>query len=389
MAANNLALFEDLVRNNTPNYLTGPEDLINDAQEHQDYWIGMEAKSNRLYDSIQGGASIEDRVFLNVAKRMMYYHPDDSTVTYKRNDVTQSIVQNWAFIFTHVAWSKHEVRNAFSRANSGKGKRGLLIKDFIRAKYMEMWTDFNDQLEDGAFVKPDPTTMAGIKAKQPVSLPYFVNEFTDTLFPGFDNVLGIDPRVEQNWRNYKGTYAKLPSAQWDLYQSMSQAMRKTMFKKMPHRGEHSTLQTKAQDIIIATDSDGLDDQELAVQINQDITRRPGGGSEDPYAGDLQFRGVPIHWFPSLDGQEIYATGTAGAASYASNTANSNAGPRYMGLNAKTIRMVWHDEAYMEQMDVQTDASQPWTRALPFDSQANRICRSRRHNWIISPSATLT
>ncbi len=384
----NMAIFEDLVRNNTPHYLTGPDQLINDAQRFQNYWIGMEAASNRLHDSIQGGTSIEDRVFLNAERRMQYYHPDDSTMTYKRNDVTESISQNWGFFITYVAWSKHEVRNAFKRSK-GTAKGGLLIKDFINAKYMEMWTDVNDELEEGAFMQPDPTTMTGTKASVPVSLPYFVNEFESTLFPGFENVLGVDPRVEQNWRNQKASYAQLPTENWDLYRAMSQVMRKSMFKKMPHRGEHSTLQTTAQDLIIATDSEGMTHQETAVQYNQDLRRRPGGGSEDPFAGDIEFRGVPLHWYPSLDGQAIYATGTGGAPSVASDDTNGNAGPRYMGLNAKTIRMVWHEEAYMEQMSVQTDARQPWNKALPFDSQCNRICRSRRHNWIISPSATLS
>lgn len=381
-------VFADMVMSTSSTVFSGAEQIVNDAQRHRNYYTRFEHSGGDKSKMVQGGPNIFDTIFLNATPRSRFYNPSNDTFSYLRADVLTSWQIAWRYNFTHMAWTDHEILH---NVNSLSGQaRTLKYKSIRKAKDLDVYTDLIDTIEATAWAAPVQTTMETATGTQPYSVLAFCNEGTagaGELPTWTTTVQNISSTTYPNWLPQRASYADLPKVGTDLFEAFSTAQHKAKWEAMPYRGDASTP-SSVSEMSWFTALDGLVNYETSLRLNQDEFKN-GSNGQDPHYGAPTFRGRPIIYVSALDGAAVWPTGTAGALATSATTTNSNAGPRYVGLNNEHVKCVWHSDRYMVKLAPMRPTDQPFTTVVPMDTWTNRVCSSRRRQACVFPSATLT
>jgi len=383
----NVDVFKDLILGTTSTVYTGPDKLINDATRFQTYFSRFEMQGGKMGDVIQAGPEIIDQILLDVPQRAQFYNPNNGSFNYQRDDVLSQWKVNWRFLFTHKTWTEHEII-----LNTGGLTGGALrekLKSILKAKDMACATDLVDTIEETAFAAPSSTEMEGQEGSRPYSVLAFVSELSSGLPPGWGSstVMGINPSSKTNWKNARQTYSDLPKVGTDLFAALSQGVRKVNYQAQPWKSGMSQ-ENAISEFTFFTSNLGLSNYEESLRINQDEFRN-GSAGQDPHYGKPTFRGIPFDYVASLDGAAVWPTGSAGALSTETDTTNSNAGPRYVGITRTHMKCMWHSARFMQPMDEIRPENQPHVHVMPMDTWLQRVCTSRRRQLVIYPSANLS
>ena len=384
-----LAAFIDFFRTTGPLIFTRVDDVVNEATLRT-YILSRILGSSDMLEMVQGGESIRDDIFLSEVSSYEHYHPNDEFDYENPQVVTQWSVP-WRFSKVDLVFTDHEIG-----LNSGDLNAGAMFHQFKRLKRIKeqnMWTSLCNGMENDLFAQPNNASMEAAGGKVPYSLGVFINEFTNTVPPGFTTIQGINPATETRWRNHTETYAELPAVGWDLFTAFSRTYYSLRYEQMPKRPEMGEATSSPGFIMCGID--GISNYEDGLRINQDTFVT--SGRQDPAFATPGYRGIPLLYIDLLDQVALYDDGSAGFA--AENTGKTDRdgnaltdpnfdGARYWWITPRYLRKVIKRDRFLHEEGPLQPTRQPFTRIMVVDTWHNNVVRSRQRHALVSPSANL-
>ena len=383
-----LSNFIDFFRTTGPLILTRPEDVVNEATLRT-YFLSEILRSSEMEEMIQGGETIRDDVYLEEVSSYEHYHPNDE-FDYENPQFVVQWSAPWRFSKVDLVFTDQEIG-----LNSGDLNRGAMFHQFKRLrriKEQNMWTSLCNGMEEDLFRTPNAATMEAADGRVPYSLGVFINEFTNTVPPGFTTVQGINPTSERRWRNQVETYGEQPAVGWDLFPAFSRMYYKLRYEQMPKRPEFGEA-TSAPGVILCGIS-GISNYEEGLRVNQDTFVT--SGRQDPAYARPAYRGIPLMFIDLLDQVALYDDGAAGFAAEFDTSVDRDGnalgnptfeGPRYWFITPRYLRKVIHSNRFLHEEMVQP-SKQPFTRIMVVDTWHNNIARSRQRHGLVSPDANV-
>lgn len=387
-----LSLFTDFMASTGPRYLTSAMDVVNEAVRTNYAGLGYMLKGQMASTVTQGGADIRDSIYLATTRRSRTYSPNEPQAYTMPQTLTGWSIP-WRFTMTDMVWTDEEITLQTGSASSQES-RFQKFKDIKYQKERDMWTDALNHMDDLLWAAPDKTKMEAASGKEPYSIPAFINEQTNTLFNSdttagaggaWTTVENIDPTVsgQTTWQNQRFSYANFTvNSDTNWINAMDRAFLSTDFRPPPIKQEfYESAPTSAQRFL-ACSLDGYTRSMALLRASNDRW----AALNDPATGFLEVRyaGIPLVYCSQLDTAALYPNGTA----LATEAAATNGGPRFYGINAEYLRSVFHTDRFFHNQGTMRDPSQPTTWIMVVNSYFNLVCRSRRRQFIVYPSADL-
>jgi hypothetical protein len=409
LAGTPLASFLDFFRTTGPLIFTGPEKVINEAQ-NRTYILSRMMGGDSMLDMVQGGETIRDDIYFDVVSSYLHYQPNEEFSYDNPQVITQWSVP-WRFTKVDLVFTDQEIG-----LNAGELSRGAMFHQFKRlrrVKEQNFYTDLCNGMEQDLFRTPNNANMEVAGGTDPYSLFCFFTEVgatltdakaTGTLPTGFLTIQGISPTTETRWQNPVEQYTDDPVIQtstigvWDCFSAMSKMYYRLRFEQLPKRAEMGEGSNPASNnAFIFTSLQGIVNWEHGVRAAQD-TFRGGVNPSDPHYATLNYRGIPMLYVEEMDFAEVWVDGVLdNAAEYNDSVSRTGAaladptfeGPRYVWIVPEYCRKVVKRDRYMHMEGPFSPSAQPFTRIIVSDTWHNNICRSRqRGGGIVSPGANI-
>jgi len=392
MSGTALNQFNDFVEATGPTYVTGPEDLINDAQLNTYSFGSLMGGDTGKKKLVQGGSDIRESIVFEDNGTFKYTLPGE-TQDWVNPQKLEKVVVNWRFSLAHMAWTRQEVLlNDKIKFGTSKAKFQTFV-DIRDEKEMLMWTSKWNGMERQAWAEPDAAEMEAAGGKQPYSIPAFVNESASGLFDpltgsAFTTIEGIDPTDTALGRNRfvpaTRTYnSAAVNNTGNIISTFDMMWKDVRFEMPPTMTEYfENPRFNRQCIFTSRVGQSAYQQLLRQSQDQFVT----SGRQDPSYADPMYYGIPIKWVSELDTATLYPSTTT-LDTVAEGVANS-IGPRFYWINSQYLFPVFHDEMYFEKDEVSRHHNDPDTFVCPVASWYNLICTSRRRQGLVSPSGDL-
>ncbi len=360
MAGAALSLFTDFFTDGTgPAYLSGPDDVINDAQ------LRNFASLSAFYAAkkeVQGGSQIKDVILLDDPLTAGAYLPGEKASVSNIQGAT-TLTANWRFVRVPITWNEQEVL-----LNEGGGENAMFqqYKRIKRFKYQQAYTSLFNKMERFMTAAASNANMEAATGTDPYSIFAFVT--SDGLAPsGFTNVLGINPSSKSAWQNQNTTYTASTPFDTDNgiiagFDTISQLV---VFKRPPSSQEYFS-DDDFRRMVIFTNREGRKDYMKAVRANNDITR---AGPQDPAYGNPVFLNIPVVNNEGMDDATSFSSGS----------------PDYIFLNMSHIKLVFHRQKFMQVGTPQVFPDQPDTMVAWVDTYCNLVCLSRQRQGYLQAS----
>lgn len=358
MAGQALSLFTDFFTHETgPAYITGPDDVINDAQLRNFASLSAFFSAKK---EVQGGSQIKDVILLDDPLTADSYLPGEKASVSNIQGAT-TLTANWRFVRVPVTWNEQEVL-----LNEGGGENAMFqqFKKVKMFKYTQAYTSLFNKLERFMTVSANNANMEAATGSDPYSLFAFVT--SDGLAPsGFTNVLGINPSAKSAWQNQNATYTASTPFDTDNgiiagFDTISQLV---VFSRPPSHQEYFD-DDNFRRMVIFTNREGRRDYMKAIRANNDITR---AGPQDPSYGNPVFLNIPV---VNNEGMDDASSFTAGS-------------PDYVFLNMSHIKLIFHRQKFLQMGQPQVFPDQPDTIVVWCDSYLNLVCVSRKRQGYLS------
>ncbi len=386
-----LAVFTDFMASTGPLYLTSARDVVNDAVKTNYNTLSQMLRDQSDSAVLQGGKTIDDIIYLSAVRRSRTYKPNQpQSYTMPQTETNWSIP--WRFVITDMTWTDEEV--TLQAGGKDTNAQFDVYKNLKHQKERDMWTDALNHIDDLLWAVPDTTQMeTQSTGQEPYSIPAFVNEHANGLFPSYTTggawttVQGINPTSagKTTWKPQAFTYTNLTAGSvLNLINGFVRAFLKTDFRPPPIKKEFFEGAPVAPRRWIATSMTGKANLIALMQASNDRWE----STSDPATGfmETKFAGIPVVYVAALETAALYAN--AGATALVAETAADITGPRYYGLNSEYLRPVFHTDRYFHNLGVLRDPAQPTTFIMPVNTYFNLACRSRQRHFILSPSADL-
>lgn len=389
-----LTTFTDFVNATGPSFITGPDDVLNEAVK-QSYLLGRFLKGADKSKVLSGGSTIKDQVIFDEQSTATYYEPND-TFTWENPQVLTEWEARWKFLVDHMSWTDQEIELQ-GLSNYSQASRHQVYKRIKRSKEQRMWTSMINKMEDQLFRVPTVADMETSTGKQPYSIPAFVNEELNGLFGGvatgapgaaWTTVEGINPVTDSKWVNQFSIYssAAVSTGAANIVAAFDQMFYKVKFQAPPTKQEYFE-NTNLYSQFIVCSRGGLNVYQRLLRDYQDTfvtASRQDGAYISP-----QYAGIDLVYATSLDTAALYQAETASGALVVENTAAGTGeanGPRYYWLNSQYLCPVFHTSRYMVKHGAKEHPNQPFTTIVPVDCWMNLVARSRQRLGIVTPSA---
>lgn len=373
-ALSNFSDFQALTRDIK---LTGPEELLNEATLHN-YVIGDMVAGRESGHIFRGGTKLTERIQAKDNNSFRTYKPNDE-LNPTAADTVKRISANWRFTVGGYSWNDNEIL-----LNEGDpNKYGELKFDYEQGAM----TSIVNGMEALLWGVPSTSDMEADGGEVPYSIPAFVTE-TGAAPTGFTTLMGLDPSVENWWKNqsigYTGANIENPDSATGLLTSFDKAMRLVQFDRINVAQMQKYWEdTDLRKMRIYTNGNGKD--VFTRLIRQKNNRLVVSGPQDPAYPDPRFEGFPVQWIETLDTAKLYAsTGVAGSKNADGSAATGY--PRFYFLNLKYLYVCFHDKKYFDQVMRDGGARQPFSHVMWIDTYYNLVCRSRRRQGIVFPNA---
>jgi hypothetical protein len=380
--------------------LTGPQDIINEATL-RNYLVGDMLTNRDESNVFRGGKRLTERIQAYDNNGFQAYLPNEELTPVARDTIRYMNV-DWRFVVGNYAWNDNEVL-----LNEGDPNRYGDLKYEYESGAV---TSIINGMESLLCNVPNTADMEAAGGRYPYSFPCFVQEGAITsaavyakgaLPYGFSTVMGVDSSTETWWQNQTAGYTNASIETADsstgLFTAFDKMMRVVKFDKLKiNQAAKYWENDDLRKMRIYTSGNGRDIfMRLLRSKNNRLTV---SGPQDAAYPDPRFDGYPVDWIEKLDTAPLYGlTGTAGygvslTGSF-ETTATGNgiytakAGyPRFYFLNFKYMYVVFHAEKYFQQKMMDGGARQPFSHVMYFDTYYNLVCRSRRRQGIIQPTA---
>ena len=403
-----LSVFNDFATATGPAYITGPEQIVNEATK-QNYLLRRYLRGKGPEEILQGGKTIKDTILFDEDSTFQYYQPN-ATFTWKNPQVLTEWAINRRFAVDHMSWTDAEIELNIGGGLS-RSARHQAFKKLLRVKEQRLWTSLLNGMEDMLFATPNEAQMEDAAGTRPYSIPCFITE--DGLAPRNadgtkwtgDKIQNISPTTQSKWRNQVEYYdheargfASTDSREADLLSAFDKMYLSVRFEAPPTRQEYFESDNLYRQFI-ACSKKGILLYEQLMRSRQDRFAAPS--MQDPAFLKPTYGGIELEYVASLDTAKLYAENDLSGNLAAENGATLSttdqtdgdeegyAGPRYYWINANYITPVFHTKRYLTKHPVLTHPNQPFTHVQPIDCWMNMVCRSRRRQGIIAPSEDVT
>lgn len=426
MAGQPLSEFTTFMASTGPAWMTDTESVVNEALRN--FYTGNRVAFGDMGDMTEGGSSIKDTTFLKEKSTFSRYNPNESFSYLNHQTGTQWEAQ-WAFAYAYMAWEEKEL--GLNIESMGSKYRAQVYKKVMRQKHQNLWTDVCNSMDDEFWARPYQTEMESSTPtgpRRPYSIPVFVNEHPSGMIPAlvdegatlWETSQGINPTLsnQEKWRCYQACYnangydatgaddtkanttgysfstsSALAAAK--IFPTFSKAWYGLHFDRLPMKPEYSDKTTAPQ--VIWCTTQGITNYEFALRTNQDEFKGMGSASgQDPAYPGPSFRGTPLEVISALESALLYQNGIEAvtelgynAAGTDADTAAFRAGPRYYFVNTQYLKFVAHANKMCTLTKPLTPTDQPFSRVQVMDLWNNIVCRSPRHQGIVSPASDTT
>ena len=378
--------------NSNPPLIVRPGHVFNAAQRQNYAELGYFWRGQKQHRVMQGGATLQGRIYLFTNPRAEVYDFAD-TVNPVIVEPGINFSLGWQKLRTWIAWQQEIIDQQMSEMT-----RDALFEKWWDVKdqyYQDMYTDWYGKVQDLLWAVPNRTLMEGTTATtQPYSIPCFINEFASGLSqPGAANggtwtqVHGIAPATTQggaNWAPQLFTYDNLTvNSPTNLLNAIDNAIIKGDFRPPPQDAKWFESELATPGMWFACSATGKVKLEQLYRASNDRWDNP----QDP-AGNPTYRGIPFVYCAKLDTAAIFPTAAAGALSTELNTAFSNGGPRFWGIDSNHLNVFTHRKWFMLSSGEMSPFNQPTKVAIFFHTMLNMMCSNRRSLLMIFPTANI-
>lgn len=406
MAGSALSQLLDFYAVTGPSILTGPESIVNEAQERS-YMLSWFLSGNGE-GRLQGGNRIKDFIMFDAGNTAEFVLPG-ATRTYSNPQVTDEHAIDWRFLEDHMTFIDAEIE-----LNMGGLSREAKFQAFKRVmaiKEKRLATSLSNKMEAALFAQPDATTMEGTTAAftNPYSLFCFANEFggsgtAETLtygtgLPnGFTTIANLNPTTEAKWRPAQVGYAygtaidttTINASAASLMNAFAITMRAVNYEPLPwHGGESTTNKAFGNDYVIACSLFGSTYFEKVQRASRDHFRQY---KTDPsWTGPWpDYNGIPVKHVALMDTAAVYPTSGTTAPAVGSGVVEMSGsaafdGPRYMFLAKEWVKPVFQTNRYFYMRPDIVPSAQPDTTVKPVVCWYNFFPRSRRKLGFVYPT----
>lgn len=402
-----LPSFTDFMKITPAVYLSGPQHVINEAQERT-YLLGRFLKGRGLEEVLQGGSKIKETLMFDDASTAVDYHPNDQ-FSWSNPQVLTNIEMPWRFTADHMAWNE-ETQELNVPDGLGTAKTRALYKAEKRKIEQRMWTSLLNKMERDLFASPHGQSgeMESDSGKKTFSIPVFITEDTDNFHPGgstganagtgtWTTVETVNPATEAKWRNQVDRYDLADPDDSDgdsdgLFDAFDRMYLKLGFQAPPTRKEYFENPSMARMFIACS----LKGQALFRKLCRESNDRFARTNNDPAYLNPAYGGIELVYVSTLDTAPLYFEAGASTwvaednsglgSSWSSATSDWPIGPRFYWINGNYIKPIFHTRKYFSVKEPFNPPNQPTSFVQFVNCYRNLVCTSRQRQGIVAPGA---
>lgn len=415
--------YTQFMRLTGPSYLTGPEEIVNEAVK-QTYLLGRMLRGTDFAKTLQGGADIRDEVLFDEQSTYQNYHPNE-VLTPTNPQTGASWTAQWRYGVDHMSWTDQEILRQVPQGLT-TAARHMVYKRLKYAKEQRMWTSMLNGMENALWAVPETADMESTDGKKPYSIPALVNEWGFGLFYSrtggsttgktvWTTKQTINPTTETRWAPANQGQA-LPAAAYGTF-SFNTGIRYDNIAEPNWTGYSATNQTLLQALDRAWalckfvppptqqqyfENPALSKQVICASIHGEARYKAHlrasqdsfASYNDPAVNMPRYSGIDVLRIAALDTADLYPNATAANAptDEMNETAGSIAddvGPRFYMLNLNYLTPVFHTQRYMEKTEPLRHRDQPYTWVQYCDTWYQVPARSLQRHAIIGPSGDMS
>jgi len=393
MAGIPIANFLDWVVNTGPQFLSGPDKIINSVSRRS-FILGKMLRGKPMSQVLQGSNKIKETLYLSAIRTFQTFERGDS-ITWQNAQKDVLMELDFKFTLDHFAWDEWEYEGQ-TAGLSGNDLRAK-YKDMASSKQQRLWESIVDGMESLIWAPPDTlvagdtTTYTGMEGggSEPYSIPVFVNENAGSTTGAFSNawtnIEGLTwSEVSANFDNARATYDATDPADTDgdddgLFNAFDDMMISTNYKRPGIKDRYFEDEVDpGNDVVIASSKKGCTQVISLHRKSNDMLIQPQDASY-PYP---RWNGAAIFDVQALDDAQLYTDGTNFVDEL--DAAVTSSGARYYWLNTKYMNMIFHKAKYFKMGKVKEPTDKVGQYVIPVETWCNMTCTSRRHQGLISP-----
>jgi hypothetical protein len=366
--------FADFLLATKVHKITGAKEILSEAVKHT-YMIAelLRNRDEAATRIVRGGQSIKDTIQLTDHGTFGFYAPNPEFQP-RDTDVDKDVSAGWRFAKVDFGFSDEIIE-----LNDGDPEDTYL--DLKHSKQQACRVDMMNGMENALWAVPVYATMEQGTGENPpaYSIPALVNEATNGVWPGWTNILGLDPSTEERWRPQQVSYdsGNPQDEASGLLAAFDEMFLLARFEA-PEDGQYFE-NDRLRRMKIITNRHGHKLYKRLLRSAQDQFRQ---GPQDPNYNNPVYSGIPLRYIATLDTAllEITSQTTATGAVWPA------AKPRYYWLNLEYLFPIYHKKGYMQQVGpIAGGINQPFSSAVYFRTWYNLFIRSRQRQGIVFPA----
>jgi len=368
-----LATFTDFVATTGPAYITGPEQVINEAVK-KTYLLSRFLKGKPTAESLQGGQTINDVVMFDDNGSYQSYGPND-TFTPTNKQVTSTISENWRFSKFDYSWTNQEILLQGSSSMTREA-RFKVYKNTKKIKESSAWTSGLNGMENDLTAVPNNADMETASGTKPYSIFAFLSpDTTNYHYSGFTTVMGINPANEEGWRNPVSTYdhTAISDTTNGLIAGFDDLVEDVHYIPPEIQASAFDASSPATGFFV-TSKQGVKLYKQQVRAANDRLMGASSPSDPAYLKTL-YGGADILKIDNLTTAALYTS-----------AAEASGEPRYYFIQPQYMKVIFHTDRYFEKEGPFNDKDNPFSWTVYFDVYWNLFCCSRQRQGVIAPAS---
>lgn len=385
-----LSEFTDFQNMTPPVYITGPNEMVNDAIV-QVPLLGRLLLNRDMHQILQGGSEIRDTVKLNVTKTYKTYTPGAPFGGYGLRQSSSLNKINWRYNRDHMAWTEAELRQNIPAGLTAQA-RGGVYKRLQFSKEQDLWTSIFNGIEDQILAPAagETANMESANGETPYSLYSLINEETNRVANGWTNVQNIDRTAgtaeATAWQNalVQYDYAQPDDQDADndgLLDAFEEMYLTLQFIPPRLSGTEQFFQRSGRDpvkMFIATSTGGVQFYKRRLLERNDTT----AGRQDPAYTAPKYGGIDVVQVSNLGSATLYDGDSTAATELNATTP----GYRYYWIDGNFLTPVFHVEKFFDRRPSFVLQTQPDTTVKIVDVWYNMFLNSAKRQGIVTPGA---
>lgn len=376
--------------------MTKPKFIYNIAalNNYASLWYLLNGR--KMSDMLRAGADVRARVKFTSGSKAGWYN-----VISEEHAPSISQDGTWAIAY----WCAHMAQDSYKEeqllVNSGGTDEGSVAEETYTQELWNMMqsllTQFHGSMSSSLWAIPSITNMSGNDPKQPLSIPAFINEFTNGLFKdasgtSFTELHGLLPgSTHPLYKPYQAAYGPgdtgfTPLSKTNIIYSLALMLRKTKLIPPPMSAEYfdpeDETKIEGENGVVFCSALGLSKLEQLYRNSQDRW----SNWEDP-ANNPRVKGTQFVHEAQMDTYAGYPDGSGNGTVDETSTAATRGGPRFIACNQKYMKMYYHRNRFMKFLAPFREAATTYTQHV--NTMGTMLCPDRSKHGILYPNGNQT